>query len=178
MTDLAHLQEENGKLKLEVERLRYLVDTVTAERDDLKQRAHRSLIVAHVDFERPVANQPQGTLFEYATVPDDMPDIIDPRETVAAFLFGAQASDSLFHGFNFRLIQLFYLFSSLLGAVCVVLSVSGTYPYLGWFSIGGIPAFIFGFLFSNIRLLKQLFRSFNFLALFALISFTAAVWLV
>jgi len=118
MTEPAILHEKNEKLQLENERLRHLVDTVMAERDDLKQRAHRSVIIPHVDFE-PTSNQHQGALYKYAIVPDEMPDVIDPRDNVAAYLFGATSSDLLFQASKFSFVRLLLMFLHYLDCLAV-----------------------------------------------------------
>ena len=101
-------------------------------------------------------------MLEYAIVPDKMPDVIDPRDSVVALLLGSRLSDIIYRVGIYRVMQVFFMVSAIVAGICCVLSISGICPVVCWVSPISIPTIIHGILFFNIYLAKLLFHSLTF----------------
>ena len=109
------------------------------------------------------------TRYQLVVLLEDLPKILDPRDTLASVCFSKPASAVLWKVFTNPLITTVSLLMYLTGAVCALLSILGVYPFMGYYVLLIYPVTILGPLHFSTAKCKVIIKSFPFWSLTVLL---------
>jgi len=115
--------------------------------------------------------------FELVLHAENLPDTIDPRDTLIKAAAGAHAADTLFRIYKSPYYAVYSAAASPFTAMGIILGICGIYSVLGWASVVSWPDFVCTLLLHNMQMLRKVMRTFGFVALVLLISFIFGVWI-
>lgn len=157
------LQEENEAYRRKYELL--LSSTVTRVSHVPEGEARTQKTTDEIGSKKDTS----GTRFQLVTLTDDLPLLIDPRDTVARRCCSKRVAAFLWYLHRSRFVLFVLLVLTVLSQISLGLSIVADYAMFGYFYSFCFPYVILSAVHMSVPRLRVVITSFNFISLFVLI---------